>query len=127
MDKKSKECIKLTDLRLINLENIINFVNLESFKQFDTNGIQTKSISEWNETLIKEIEELKLKLSNIDCSNEQDIDEQFNIAFKEAIRAATIVLKIAEMLYNKLDKDKIDLNEYINLSYDKGYLEQFLI
>ena len=86
---------KITDRELITLHRVlIPWVEEEHKRQIEKWGIQSKSPFEWMTNLTEEIGELAKAITELEYNNAYLEDVR-----REAIQAATLALKIAEM-YN---------------------------
>jgi len=97
--------IIFTDLKLVNLEGLLDYVDKENERQIKKWGIQTHNSAEWNIILNEEIGELTKEMLEIHFGDWEKARKHYETAFKEAIQVSTLALKIAEMLDNLINKN----------------------
>lgn len=93
---KQNKNIKLTDQRLRTLPRLMKAVSAENMAQLHKWGIQTKTPFEWMTYITEEVGEVAQAISEHIYR-----DEPAHYVAHEAIQAATLLLKIAEMYYEK--------------------------
>ena len=84
--------MKLTDQKLISLNELVSMVSIENGRQLDKWGIQTRTPFEWMTYITEEVGELAKAVSE-----EYYRDGKLNHIIDEAIQLATLSLKLAEM------------------------------
>ena len=91
---------QLTDLELAHFSRLVDKVLDEHEHQIDKWGVQTHTPWEWLGYTLEELGELSAAISDHEY---RDGKEMFVV--KEAIQAATLCLKIAEMYLDLEDED----------------------
>lgn len=92
---------KITDCELLAIDQLVKCVKDESNRQLKKWGIQTVTPFEWMTYLTEEIGELAQAISEFEYGR----GPKKNV-FEEAIQAATLILKIAEMYSPDLKHSK---------------------
>lgn len=87
---------KYTDKYFKTLNELMDYVNKENFRQIKKWGVQTHSLFEWLTYTAEELGELAKAISEYEYRNGKAED-----IFKEAIQVATLALKIAEMIHER--------------------------
>lgn len=108
--------IKKTDLCFKNFEELRALLYFEHLRQIKKWGIQKRLSFEWMTYLTEEVGELAQAISCSEYINGAPKVYRDSEVVKEAVKVATLALKIVEMY---LPKNKIDQKELFNKGYNK--------